>query len=95
MENEEFSGKEARVTSHELLHDCLERITAGDSAGFHNLAFFWMGHVTDRDPVIELGLVEGLMRQSAAMGNTEAAKFLREAWPDTRVMLAKNLSRKK
>jgi hypothetical protein len=95
MGNEEISSEETRVASHELLHDCLERITAGDPAGFHNLAFFWMGHVTDRDPVIELGLAEGLMRQAAAMGNAEAENFLRDAWPDTRVVLAKSLSRKK
>jgi hypothetical protein len=93
MKDEDIPAPDPRVASHTLLADCLQLIEAGDPAGFHNLAFFWMGHVTDRDPVIELGVAEALMRQSARLGNSEAEKFLLDTWPDTRRMLERKLGR--
>lgn len=81
--------------SHELLDDCLQRITAGNPQGALDLANFWIGHLVDRDPVIELGIVEGLMRQSAQLGSGEASKFLSTTWPDLRPILEKRLKRLK
>jgi hypothetical protein len=93
MSDEDLPVQDARVISHDLLADCLERIEAGDPSGFHHLAFFWMGHVSDRDPVIDLGMAEGLMRQSAVMGNAEAGTFLAEVWPATRRIFEKKLTK--
>jgi hypothetical protein len=93
MNDEDIPELDSKVTSVALLADCLQLIEAGNPAGFHNLAFFWMGHVTDCDPVIELGVAEALLRQSARMGNPEAEKFLLDTWPDTRRMLERKLDR--
>lgn len=81
------------AVSHELLKDCLQRITAGDPQGALDLANFWIGHLVERDPVIELGVVEGLMRQSAQLGSSEASEFLSTTWSDLRPVLEKRLKR--
>jgi hypothetical protein len=86
---------DAKETSHELLADCLQRISAGDPMGAHDLANFWMAHVFDRDPMIELGIVEGLMRQSAQLGSETAQEFLSNMWPNMRPILEKSLNRLK
>lgn len=82
-----------KLISHELLADCLQRIEAGDPTGLDDLAFFWMGHVTDRDPVIEIGIVEALMQYVAYRGNAEAKEFLSTVWPETRRMLERRLNK--
>lgn len=93
MSDDDISEVNPQLISHELLADCLQKIEVGDLTGLHNLAFFWMGHVTERDPVIELGVVEALMRHSAQLGNAEAKNFLLKTWPGTRKILEKKLGK--
>ena len=95
MTDENSPDFDATATSHELLADCLLRISAGDPMGAHDLANFWMAHVFDRDPVIELGIVEGLMRQSVQLGSEEAKEFISKMWPDMRPILEKRLRKLK
>ena len=93
--NENIPGEDTIANSHDLLADCLARISAGDPMGAHDLANFWMAHVFDRDPVIELGIVEGLMRQSAQLGSDDASAFLDGVWPNMRPILEKRLMKAK
>lgn len=93
--NDSVSGEDIIANSHDLLADCLTRISAGDPMGAHDLANFWMAHVFDRDPVIELGIVEGLMRQSAQLGSADARAFLDGMWPNMRPILEKRLLKSK
>lgn len=83
------------ATKHELLADCLQRITAGDPMGAHDLANLWIAHVFDRDPVFELGIVEGLMSLSAQLGSEEAKEFISKMWPAMRPILEKRLRKLK
>lgn len=78
---------ETRKVSLELMEHHLQRISEGDPAATYDLANFWMMHVFDRDFDIELGIVEGLMRQSAQLGNEDAKEFLAKLWPIMRPLL--------
>ena len=91
--SENENGMNAKEISYELLDDCLQRISQGDSMGTHDLANFWMAHVFDRDPIIELGVVEGLMRQSAQLGSEQAKEFIKNVWPQMRAILEKRLKK--
>jgi hypothetical protein len=77
----------------DLMHDCLARISKGDSNAAFDLASFWMGHIADQDTEIKLAIAEGLARQSAALGSKEAELFLRESWPSMKEVLRKRLDR--
>ncbi|MES2077014.1 MAG: hypothetical protein V4462_15485 [Pseudomonadota bacterium] len=91
--HEDLNGSDSVAISHELLADCLQRITDGDPQGSLDLATFWIGHVLDRDPVIELGIIEGLLRQSAQLGSREANDHLMTVWPNLRPILEKRLKK--
>jgi len=91
--HEDLNGPGATIISHELLADCLQRITDGDPQASFDLASFWISHVLDRDPVIELGVIEGLLRQSARLGSREAKEHLITIWPNLRSILEKRLKK--
>jgi hypothetical protein len=93
--NENLPNSDETTTSYEFLADCLQRISDGDPMATHDLANFWMAHMFDRDPVIELGIVEGLMRQSANLGSEQAKEFMSEMWPNMRPILEKRLRKLK
>lgn len=79
--------------SHEFLRDCLDRIANGDPGATYDLASFWIGHVADRDPEIELGIAEGLLIQAAKLGSKDAEDYLSKTWPDMKEILRKRLTR--
>jgi hypothetical protein len=82
-----------QTLSREFLRDCLERISKGDAGATYDLAAFWMSHITDRDPEIELGVAEGLLVQAAKLGSKDAEDYLSKTWPDMKEILKKRLTR--
>ena len=79
--------------NHEIAAECLERITSGDQNAAFDLAQLYMSRVVKRDIDAMLYVIEGLARQSAAMGSPESREFLKDDWPSLREVLKKRLTR--
>lgn len=88
-----YDDAETQNINDLMLADCFERISQGDPCATYDLANIWISHVFERDPDIELGIVEGLMRHSACTGNVEAAEFLEKLWPVMRILVRTRLNR--
>lgn len=84
---------EAAETNHELVRECLERISSGDKEAAFDLAQLYMSRVVKQDVEVMLLVVEGLARQSAALGSSEAKDFLAGEWSELRQVLARRLER--
>ena len=79
--------------NHELVVDCLQRISSGDRNAAFDLAQFYMSRVVKRDVEVMLDVIEGLARQSAVLGSEESKLFLEEDWTELRLVLGKRLAR--
>jgi len=77
----------------ELVEDCLNRISAGDKDAAFDLAQLYMARVVHKDVNSTLDVIEGLARQSAALGSEEAAEFLSSDWPELRLVFERRLTR--
>lgn len=79
--------------NHELVRECLERISSGDKDAAFDLAQLYMTRVVKQDVEVMLLAIEGLARQSAALGSTEARDFLAGEWSELKQVLARRLER--
>ncbi len=79
--------------NHELAADCLKRISDGDPEAAFDLAQFYMARVVKKDVEAMLYVIEGLARQSAALGSAESKLFLSDDWVELRAVLKKRLAR--
>lgn len=83
----------AAQVNHELIRACLDRISSGDKDAAFDLAQLYMTRVVQKDVHAMLSVVEGLARQSIALGSTEAKDFLEGDWPQLRQVLERRLNR--
>lgn len=80
--------------NHELVQDCLKRISSGDAEAAFELAQLYMSRMDENDVDVMLWLIEGLARQSAALGSNDAQDFLTNQWEALREPLRRRLLRK-
>lgn len=83
----------AAEINHELIRECLERISSGDKDAAFDLAQLYMTRVVKQDVEVMLCVIEGLARQSAALGSAEAKDFLEGDWPGLKPVLERRLGR--
>ena len=86
-------NEDAAQINHALIEECLDRITAGDKDAAFDLAQLYLTRVVHKDIAAILSVVDGLARQSATLGSTDAAGFLKDDWPDLRMVIEKRLKR--
>lgn len=78
---------------HELIQECLERISAGDAEASFELSQLFLARIDESDVDVLLWIVEALARQSAALGSSDAKEFLVSHWELMKQPLRRSLSR--
>jgi hypothetical protein len=85
-------GEKAAEVNHQLIKECLKRISAGDKEAALELAQLYMTRVVKLDVEVMLSVIEGLALQSASLGSVDAKTFLSD-WPELRAVLDRRLRR--
>lgn len=80
-------------TAREIIADCLERISKGDSCAAFDLASQVMSHADAKDIELNLAIVEALTLVSQRSGCEPAEKFLASQWKEMKEVLRKRWGR--
>jgi hypothetical protein len=91
--SEEGMQDDPAEINHQLIRESLDRITAGDKEAAFHLAQLYMTRVVKMDVEVMLSVIEGLARQSAALGSADAIRFLEDDWAKLRQVLHRRLTR--
>ena len=81
------------ATTREIIHDCMSRLSAGDSCAAFDLAGLVIAHADSKDIELNLAIVEALALASKQRGCDAAEKFLGEEWEPMKQILRKRWAR--
>ena len=88
------SEKEQRENTQKLVSECLIKIEEGDPDAGTMLAQIFLGELPCKDVYVPLAVVEALLRQSEALGSSDAKEYLETQWPQLKGIFVKRLGRR-